>query len=1141
MLCAKGLALPYAMEDRGDRLHFPELRRRRADLLERVSWDVAMTHASAVFKSLIEAHGPDSVGFYVSGQCLTEEYYVANKLVKGGLRTNNIDTNSRLCMSSASVAYTKTFGEDAVPICYDDIEEADCFFIAGANPAWCHPILFRRIEARKAANPDVKVIVADPRRTDSSVIADLYLPLRPGTDVQLFNAIARVLIEEDYVDREFVAAHVEGFDAYRDSVFALTVREGADCCGLPVEDIVHAARMIGSANGFLNLWAMGLNQSAMGVEKNLALMALNLITGHVGKPGSGPFSLTGQPNAMGGREVGGMATLLAAHRQLANPEHRKEVAAFWGVDSIRPEPGLTATEMFDALRDGRMKAIWIVATNPMVSLPDVNLAEEALANAQFVVVQDISRRADTLRFADLVLPAAGHFEKSGTMTNSERRITYLEKVTDPPGEALPDVEILCRFAEAMGLRGFDYESPAEIFEEHTRLTRGTNIDISGLTHEGLREKGSVQWPLDPSAAAGTNGAVVGTNHSVAGTKRLFTDRRFYTPSGKARLFPIGPVASRSEASTGDYPLVLNTGRLRDQWHTMTKTGKVGRLLQHAKSPVLSIHPTDASARGIANGDSVRCWNGRGEVRVRAEVTDAIRPGVVFLPMHWGRIRGETGGRANNITSALVDPASKQPDLKFGAVQVEKTVKVRERIAVVGAGAAAFRFVNAYRDLNDTDEVLVFSEEPHPFYDRVRLPEYVSERFSWGELLKYRATGLDRLDLDLRPSTRIVEIDRTRRVLMDERGLEHAYDKLVVATGSRAFAPHGSLVGEPGVFTMRTRADADALKATLHEGAEVLVVGGGLLGLELASALNEMRARVTIVELGGRLMERQLDAVAADLLLEFVEELGIVVRLNDQVREIKQGEDGGAPLRVTLASGSTLPFQAVVYAIGTRPNSELLDDAGVECGRGVLVNDHLQTSDPAIYAIGEIAEHRGVLPGITAAAEEQAEVVARHLAGEVLATYSGSIQMNVLKISDLHLCSLGVPVVPAGDDGYEEILFMDRAESYYKKCIVKDDRLVGAILMGDKGELASFRELIASSLELSDRRKELLRSTRFARPLLGRVVCSCNQVGEGNIQAAVRIGCSDLEEVCAASGAGVGCGTCKPEVRRILEAELVEVA
>jgi ferredoxin-nitrate reductase len=1127
-LCSKGRYLNYVVENQDDRLLYPEMKWSKAHPLQRVNWNTAMERAAAVFKSIIKKHGPDSVGFYVSGQCLTEEYYLANKLVKGFLGTNNIDTNSRLCMSSAVAGYTKMLGEDAVPICYEDIELADCFFITGANPAWCHPILFHRIEEHKAANPDVKIIVADPRKTQSCDIADLHLQLKPGSDIYLCNAIARILIENGEIDSAFIENHVDGFAEYRDSIFAISLEEMARRCKLETEEIKKAASFIGNANGFITMWAMGLNQSAVGVNKNFALISLNLITGQIGKPGAGPFSLTGQPNAMGGREVGGMASLLAAHRDLSNPHHRQEVADFWNVPEIREKPGYTATEMFDALDDEKLKVVWIIATNPMVSLPDVNKAERALKKARFVVVQDISRRSDTLRHADLILPAAGHMEKEGTMTNSERRISYLQKVTDPPGEALADTEILIRFANAMGFPGFDYRNTGEIFEEYSRLTAGTNINISGLGYDLLLEKNTVQWPL--------------TNIHTNGTKRLFIDHTFYTDNGKARLYPLHQPANTSEKTTPDFTLVLTTGRIRDQWHTMTKTGKVNRLKHHISRPYVEIHPDDARSREIEDGETVRIVNKRGEVHVPAKITREVKKGMIFLPMHWGRIAGKPFARANNLTNNLIDPISKEPDFKYSAVEVEKNLKKRENIIVIGAGASSYRFVNTYRELNAADTIHVFSKEPHPFYNRVLLPEYVNEQLSWDKLLKFKKNEIDKLNIHLHNSTAIVQIDRKNKTVRDDKGRVYAYDKLVVGTGSRAFVPPGEPVGEPGIFTMRTRSDADALKKHLNGDAHVLIIGGGLLGLELAAALNEINTRITIVQLSSRLMERQLDALSAELLMEFVEEKGIAVHINDQVQHIYTREHPEKPpakgINATLKSGKKLNCDAIVFAIGTRPNIEILKDAGIECVRGVLVDDTLQTSDSSVYAMGEIAEHRGKLNGITAAAEQQADIVAKHLAGDPLAIYEGSIDMNILKFSDLDLCSIGMPVVPSGETGYEEILFIDKAQQYYKKCIIKDDKLIGAILMGDKNEFAEFRELIESNMELSTRRKALLRSGQTKEPVLGKVVCSCNSVGKGNLTKLIDGGCDEFNELCKKSGAGLGCGSCKTEVRQILNEKLV---
>lgn len=1116
MLCSKGMNLHYAMQDKSDRLFYSEMRWSKDHPAERVSWDVAMQRAAAVFKSIIAAHGPDAVAFYVSGQCLTEEYYVINKLVKGFIGTNNIDTNSRLCMSSAVAGYAKTLGEDSVPVSYDDIEAADCFFITGANPAWCHPILFRRLEAHKQRNPDVKIIVADPRKTQTAEMADLHLCLNPGSDIYLYNAIARILIENGEIDYDFITQHTQGYEEYRESVFRHTLEEAAANCDVPLKDIRLAAKWIAESGGFLTLWAMGLNQSVVGVNKNIALISLNLITGHIGKPGSGPFSLTGQPNAMGGREVGGLATMLAAHRSYANPAHREEVAKFWGVSSISDRPGLTATQMIEALERGDLKAVWVVCTNPSVSLPDSKRVEAALKKARFLVVQDISRKSDTVNFADLILPAAGHFEKEGTMTNSERRISYLSKAVDAPGEALPDAEIICRFAKAMGFHGFDFKSSAEIFEEHAQLTKQTNLDISGLTYDKLKETQTIQWPV-PSP-----------EHK--GTPRLFADKKFFTSNGKAQLHPLN-AENESETLTSDFPLILTTGRIRDQWHTMTKTGKVRKLRQHIDKPFLEINPLDALIRNINEGDIVEIESARGSVRVSAKITTDIKPGVVFLPMHWGKIANKDAGRANNVTNTLVDPVSKEPDFKFSAVEVRKYVKPFERIVVVGAGAAAYRFLQSYRALNSTDQITVFSREREPFYNRVLLPEYVNETLSWDKLQKFREGEFESLDVELHVENEIVLINRSQRYVVDKYGKKYSYDKLLLATGSRANVPKEAPLHLPGIFTMRMKKDADDLKNYLSPGGHVLIIGGGLLGLELAASLRELNIDISIVQLSSRLMERQIDNLGGQMLLEFVEDKGINVYLNDQVQSIN-GE-ATRKLGVEFRSGRKLKVDAVVYAVGTRPNIEIAQEAGVECARGVVVNDFLQTSDPDIFAMGEIAEHRGKMLGITAAAEKQADVVARFIHGDMQSIYEGAVPMNILKFSDLDLCSIGIAEVPANGEGYDEILFIDRSMQYYKKCIVKDDRLVGAVLVGDKSEFAEFKTLIESEVELSEKRLQLLRSGKKAEPVIGKLICSCNQVGEGNITKLIEEGCVTLPEVGKRCGAGLGCGSCKPEIQRML--------
>ncbi|AUC76990.1 nitrate reductase [Olleya sp. Bg11-27] len=1124
MLCSKGMNLHYVANDTSDRILYPEMRWSRSHPRERVSWDTALDRAASVFKSIIKKHGPDAVAFYVSGQSLTEEYYIANKLTKGFLGTNNIDTNSRLCMSSAVVGYKKTFGEDSVPIAYADIELADCFLITGANPAWCHPILFRRIEKHKEDHPNVKIIVIDPRKTDSAKFADLHLQLTPGTDVVLQNAIARCLYKSGLIDSDFIKKHTEGFEDYKKIIFGTTLKTASKFCGVPVKEIQQAAKIIGTSKGFISMWAMGLNQSVIGTDKNTSLLNLSLITGQVGKPGAGPFSLTGQPNAMGGREVGGMANLLAVHKDLQNEEHRREVAQFWGVEKISPKPGLTATEMFDALESGQLKAVWIACTNPLVSMPNSHRIEKAMAKSKFVVVQEISHKSDTLQYADLVLPAAAWLEKEGTMTNSERRISYLPKAIEAPGEARPDVEIFCDFAQRMRFRGFNYNGAEEIYDEYAAMTKGTNIDVSFLNYDRLKNEGTFQWPVN--------------KYRHPGTPRLFEDKKFYTPSQKAIFNCPSTIQNKSVKIDEEFPLILTTGRVRDQWHTMTKTGKVSRLKTHYPKPVLEINTVDAYLNSIRDGGIAEINSSNGVVRVRAKITDDIKKGVVFLPMHWGKVLQSNLNRANNLTQTRVDPISKEPDFKYTSVSVSKYRKPKEKIIIAGAGAAAFRFLQNYRDYNEVDEIHVFSKESNLFYNRVLLPEYITEELSWEQLLKIKNKELNKLDIKIHSETIIEKIDKEAKIVIDSNGETHAFDKLILATGSRPFIPKDVQIDLPGRFTMRNKTDADRFKAYLDntglppEEQHVVIVGGGLLGLELAAAMKHKNVKITIVQRASRLMERQLDKISSKLLSLDVQKRGIQIYFDNEVSTVFDEEDTGE-LTINLKSGKYITANAIVYAIGTRPNIEIAKNNGIVCGRGVKVNQHLQSSHPDIFAIGEIAEFNNKLFGITSAAEEQAGILANFIAGDISEAYKGSVLMNILKFNDLNLCSIGEISVPENDPSYEEIIFTDISKGYYKKCIVKNDLLIGAVLVGDKNEFAEFKTLIESKIEMSDKRNTLLRGASKDSPILGKLVCSCSQIGEGNIEEAIAKGCTDFTELCNITGAGLGCGSCKTEVREIL--------
>lgn len=627
---------------------------------KRVSWDESLDYLTEKFAQTIEEHGPDSVAFYISGQLMTEDYYVFNKLAKGLIGTNNLDTNSRLCMSSAVTGYKATLGSDAPPACYEDIDHTDCLFIAGSNTAFAHPIIFRRIEDAKAKNPNLKIIVVDPRRTDTAQAADLHLAILPGTDVALFNGMLHVMLWEGLLDMAYINTHTNGFADLKETIREYTPKMVADICGIKEADIITAAKWFGKGPS-LSMYCMGLNQSIHGTDKNAALINLHLATGQIGKLGTGPFSLTGQPNAMGGREVGGMANLLSGHRDLANAEHRAEVAQLWGVESVPEASGKTAVEMFDAVKDGSIKAIWIACTNPAHSMPDLNNVLKALNTAELVVVQDAFNHTDTNQYADVLLPASTWGEKEGTVTNSERRITRVNPAVPPPYEARHDWAIMVDFAQrlekrlAKNSKLFNYSNSEDIFNEHRETTRGRDLDISGLSYDLLNERGPQQWPF----LAG----------DITGKARLYADGIFQKPDGKAQFINI-EYKSTADKTDARHPLHLLTGRLRDQWHGMSRTGSVAQLFNHAEAPVIHINVDDMTRRSIKDGDIVKVQNKRGSLVLPAQTSDEVGPSQTFIAMHWGR-QFMHGLGVNALMPPTFDKTSKQPELKHTAVKIEK--------------------------------------------------------------------------------------------------------------------------------------------------------------------------------------------------------------------------------------------------------------------------------------------------------------------------------------------------------------------------------------------------------------------------------------------------------------------------------------
>jgi assimilatory nitrate reductase catalytic subunit len=656
-LCSKGAALAETLSLE-DRLLFPEIDGQRA------TWDAALDHVAQRFLQVIAEYGPDAVAFYVSGQLLTEDYYVANKLMKGFIGSGNIDTNSRLCMSSAVAGHKRAFGSDAVPGCYEDLELADLVVLVGSNAAWAHPVLFQRLGAAKSARPGMRVVVIDPRRTATCEIlkpgADLHLPIQPGADGWLFNGLLHHLAREGELAWGWIEAHVEGFGATLEAVGGLTIPRVAELCGLAEADVAAFYRLFAHTPNAVTVFSQGINQSSSGVDKVNAILNVHLATGRIGRPGASPFSITGQPNAMGGREVGGLANQLAAHMEFS-PEEVDRVGRFWNAPRMARQPGLKAIDLFRAVDEGRIKAVWIMATNPAVSLPEADLVARALQKCPYVVVSDVVARTDTGVHAHVRLPACAWGEKDGTVTNSERRISRQRAFLAPPGDARPDWRIVADVARRMGFgEHFDYSGPADVFREHAALSAFENdgrrdFDLSmlaALDGAGYDALKPVQWPI------GAQG----------GTARLFVDGRFFTPSGRARMLPIAPrpPAHRVDA---EHPFVLNTGRTRDQWHSMTRTAKTPRLLAHSDQPYVEIHPRDALHLGLEEGALAIVRNGSGSMLARVRESRGQRIGSLFAPIHWNhQFTGR--GRVDALIPAVTDPLSGQPEFKQTPVAVE---------------------------------------------------------------------------------------------------------------------------------------------------------------------------------------------------------------------------------------------------------------------------------------------------------------------------------------------------------------------------------------------------------------------------------------------------------------------------------------
>ncbi|MBD2256739.1 nitrate reductase [Pseudanabaena sp. FACHB-2040] len=664
-VCVKGATVAESLDK--DRLKYPMLRESLDQPFRRVSWEEALQTLVDRIQQVRQTLGPSGICMYGSGQFQTEDYYVAQKLIKGCLGTNNFDANSRLCMSSAVAGYSQALGSDGPPCCYDDLELTDCAFLIGTNTAECHPIVFNRFKKYHKKNRNVKLVVVDPRRTETASFADLHLAIRPGSDITLLNGIAHLLLQWRQIDTEFIEECTQGFAAYTEVLRHYHPDLVAEHCGIRVEELETAARYWADSKRVLSLWSMGLNQSSEGTAKVCSLINLHLMTGNLGKPGAGPFSLTGQPNAMGGREAGGLSHLLPGYRSVKDPTHRQAVEQVWQLPpgSIAAEPGLAAWEMMLALEQGQVGLFWIAATNPAVSMADLERTKAALRNSPFTVYQDAYYPTETAAFAHLLLPAAPWGERTGVMTNSERTVTLCSAFRPPIGEARPDWAIFAEVGRRLGFeRQFEFTNAAEVYQEFVQLTRDRICDMSGLSHQRLAQEGPIQWPCP----------VVETPATAASKrdKRLYTDLRFPTPNGRASFVPFYE-KGLAEPPDPDYPFVLTTGRLYGHWHTLTRTGRIEKTRALHPEPFLEVNPRDAQQLEMQSGEWAEVRSRRGQLRLKVLVTQNIRRGTVFVPMHWGSLWAEDAD-CNRLTHPERCPLSLQPELKACAVQVVSLAK-----------------------------------------------------------------------------------------------------------------------------------------------------------------------------------------------------------------------------------------------------------------------------------------------------------------------------------------------------------------------------------------------------------------------------------------------------------------------------------
>ncbi|MDR6226308.1 assimilatory nitrate reductase catalytic subunit NasC [Desmospora profundinema] len=1130
-MCIKGMGAHDHALDHPDRLKTPLLRKEGE--LTPVSWEEAMEWFQEKVKQTQERWGRDAVGVFGGGSLTNEEAYLLGKFARVALGTRYIDYNGRFCMSSAAAAANQAFGVDrglTNPLA--DLALADCIILAGTNIAECQPTMIAYL--RQAKERGASLIVIDPRETATARLADMHLVVRPGTDATLVNGMLKVILEEGFVDEGFVQAHTVGYEELREHLSGVSLMEVARRTGVSVSDIRRAARLYGkAAKGFV-LTARGVEQHANGVMNVRNFINLVLLTGKIGYPGSGYGAVTGQGNGQGGREHGQKADQLPGYRRIDDPEHRRAVAAVWGVEESQlPGPGVSAYEMFEAMDQEEIRGLVILSSNPVVSVPNAHLAERALKKLDFLVSIDLFL-SETAELADLVLPGSAYLEDEGTMTNLEGRVVLRKAIRPLPGNARLDWQIIGEMARVLGKEEhFAFESAKDIFEELRQASRGGLADYSGISYERIEKEDGVFWPC-PS-------------EEETGQERLFTDGRFFHSDGRARLIAVSD-PELPEKTERDYPLVLTTGRVISHYLTGVQTRRSRSLNEKEPEPFLSVHPATADSLGLKDGEKARIISRRGEITLKVKRTEKIRKDVVFCPMHWG---GE--GAINRLTLPELDPYSRMPSFKACAVRVEsvepkkkvqKRKKVRSvpkrKLVVVGNGMAGVNVVEHVLKLDrDAYDITIFGKEPHPNYNRILLSSVLAGDTGLEDIVLNSWEWYRENEIQLHTGRAVTRIDTKEKRVYAEGGISTPYDELVLATGSDPFMLPLPGADKEGVIAFRDIKDCETMMETAKQYKKAAVIGGGLLGLEAARGLLNLGMEVQVIHIFDTLMERQLDREAARMLRMELEEQGMQFLMEKQTERILGGK------RVTglhFKDGSSIDADLVVMAVGIKPNVQLAKESGIEINRGVVVDDWMATGVPGIHAVGECAEHRGTVYGLVAPHREQGAVLAKRLCGLETEPYEGSVTATKLKVS-------GVDVFSAGEfnDGPETraIRSQDEWKGIYKKVLFRGNRITGGVLFGDTSDSAFLLGCIREGREMTDEIHASLMGTATGgggsavREMADDdQVCDCNGISKGEILSAIRErDLTDVEGVKSCTKAGASCGGCKPLVASILEAEL----